>query len=203
MVLYTAKPLLSLPTLLSLDPLPCYSKCDICTLCYVDMCQCVYVCVRVFFSTACVSCFRLGAEPFPMIGLYPVMSWRAQRWNEKAAVLPCSWLLVRVRFFTFLIFFLCGWRSLLIVSLGLVHFGFQLCLTADEKWTSSSPRVFRGNVFRQRECFLWKKRGCSIALYSSSEGTKLDFLFPQAFLCSSIAFFVFFFFPSSVLYLHP
>lgn len=69
MVLYTAKPLLSLPTLLSLDPLPCYSKCDICTLCYVDMCQCVYVCVRVFFSTACVSCFRLGAEPFPMIGL--------------------------------------------------------------------------------------------------------------------------------------
>lgn len=47
MVQYTAKPLLSLPMLLSLDPFPCYSQCDICTLCYVDMCWCGYVCVYV------------------------------------------------------------------------------------------------------------------------------------------------------------
>lgn len=168
---------------------------------HVSVCVCVCACIFLYRMCFLLPAWR-WALPHDWL-VVPVMSRRAQRWNEKAAVLPCSWLLVRVRFFTFLIFFLCGWRSLLIVSLGLVHFGFQLCLTADEKWTSSSPRVFRGNVFRQRECFLWKKRGCSIALYSSSEGTKLDFLFPQAFLCSSIAFFVFFFFPSSVLYLHP
>lgn len=74
MVLYTAKPLLSLPMLLSLDPFPYYSQCDICTLCYVDMCQCVYVCVcvRVFFSAACVSRFWLGAEPRLMIGSLPL-----------------------------------------------------------------------------------------------------------------------------------
>ena len=58
MVLYTAKPLLSLPMLLSLDLFPYYSQCDICTLCYVDMCQCVYVCVCVRMC-ACILLYRM------------------------------------------------------------------------------------------------------------------------------------------------
>lgn len=84
MILYTAKPLLSLPMLLSLDPFPYYSQCDICTLCYVDMCQCVYVCVcaRVFFFYR--MCFLLlawrWALPHDWLAA-PVMSWHAQCWN--------------------------------------------------------------------------------------------------------------------------
>lgn len=165
----------------------------------VCMCVCVYFSLpHVFLASG------LALSPSPWLACCPcnLMACSALEWeSRRAALLVTSCL--RAFFYIFPFFFLCGWRSLLIVSLELIHFGFQRCLTADEKWTSSSPRVFRGNVFRQRECFLWKKRGCSIALYSSSAGTKLDFLFPQTFLCSSIAFFVFFFFPSSVRYLHP
>ncbi|KAG7216578.1 hypothetical protein INR49_023287 [Caranx melampygus] len=59
---------------------------------HVSVCVCVRMCVWcVLFSTACVSCFWLGAEPCPMIGFTaPVMSRRAQCRNEKAAVFPCS-----------------------------------------------------------------------------------------------------------------
>lgn len=127
-VLYTATPLLSPATLLSLDPLPCYSQCDICTLCYVDMCRCVCMCAYVCVYSSLPHVFLasgLALSPAlpPMIGLLPpVMSRRAQCWNEKAAVLPCSWVSC-LRVLTSLPF--CGWSSLLVfVSLGRVHFGF-------------------------------------------------------------------------------
>lgn len=54
--------------------------------------MCAYVCVysslpHVFLASG------LALSPRLMIGsLPPVMSWCAQCWNEKAAVLPCSWV---------------------------------------------------------------------------------------------------------------
>lgn len=94
-----------------LDLFPYYSLCDICTLCYVDMCQCVYVCVcvRVFFSTACVSCFWLGAEPPPhdwLAAPCDVMVRSVLEWESR-----CAPLLVSVPVCVRWRLFLCRWSS--------------------------------------------------------------------------------------------
>lgn len=188
MVLYTAKPLLSLPMLLSLDPFPYYSQCDICTLCYVDMCQCVYVCVcvRVFFSAACVSRFWLGAEPRLMIGSLPlwchgVLS-AGMRKPLCSPARECSCLRVPTSFPLWMKLVSCSflWNP--------VHPGGKHCLTLVGCWSSFPPCVFRGNLFfRQRECFLWKK-GLVAWLRCAAALRHKDRRFPPAwpFLPSSV-----------------
>lgn len=181
-VLYTATPLLSPATLLSLDPLPCYSQCDICTLCYVDMCRCVCMCAYVCVYSSLPHVFLasgLALSPAlpPMIGLLPpVMSRRAQCWNEKAAVLPCSWVSC-LRVLTSLPFvgearFLCLflWDVSILVFKRRSDFSMELNIF--------TPRVFRGKDIRN--VFFGKRFGCLIASCSSSTTQGLTFSLPSS-----------------------
>lgn len=125
---------LSLPTLLTTFPLFSMWYMHSMLRGHVSVCVCVCVRVRVFFSTfqltACVTCFRLGAEPRLMIGLWPLWCHGAlSAGMRKPLRFPCSsWVFpvfcVRWRLF------LCGQRSLLVfLSLEPVHLDSELCLT--------------------------------------------------------------------------
>lgn len=92
---------------------------------HVSVCVYVCVCVRVFFSTACVSRFWLSAEPRPpphdwLIAPCDVTACSVLEWESRCAPLLVSVLSACADVSSF-----CGWSSLLVfVSLGRVHFGF-------------------------------------------------------------------------------
>lgn len=192
MVLCTATPLLSLlPMLLSLDPFPYYSQCDICTLCYVDMCRCVYVCVCVcvLFSTACVSCFWLGAEPCPMIGFTApprdVTARSVPEWEKPLCSCPareCFPVCVCWRLF------LCGTKlaSCYLFLWNLVHLRFEASLdfgkTENRNWISFAtlPSRFQGKCVFQTTGMFSVERGWLLdCVVQQLCNTKIDFFLPR------------------------
>lgn len=173
MVLYTAKPLLSLPMLLSLDPFALlFSMWYMHSMLRGHVSVCVCVCACIFLYRMCFSLTAWRWAPPPPSPRLACCPPRAQRWNEKAVVLPCSWLLVCVLgFVSFFFFFPREWCSLLVVSLEIVHFRVSALFWLRMRTEPLSPRVFSGEMLSDsRNVF-----GCSIALYSSSTAQSLTF----------------------------
>lgn len=143
---------------------------------HVSVCVCVRMCACILLYRMCFLLLAWRwALPHDWL-VVPVMSRRAQRWNEIAAVLPLlvsSCLRVPTSFFFSL------WTkraSCWPVSLEPVHFGFQLCSTLVENWSSIAPRGFRGNVFSDNgNVFFGNTVDCLIALCSSSTTQSLTF----------------------------
>lgn len=175
----------------SLPPIPIYSCVWLCAC----VCVCVRMCVCVLFSTACVSCFWLGAEPCPMIGFTAppsllVMSRHAQCRNEKAAALLVSVILSACAD----VFSFVGRSSLFLLFVSLepcppqIWWSIAWLLEKEKKLKtgteSLSPppllHVFRGNVFfRQQECFLWKRGWLLDCVVQQLCNTKIDFFLPR------------------------
>lgn len=174
MVLYTAKLLLSPPALLSLDPLPCYSQCDICTLCYVDMCQCVCMCTYVCVYSSLQHVFLasgLALSPAPWLAYCPcdvhgVLSAGMKRPlcspARERPVCVC-WRLL-----------LCGWSSLLVfVSLGPPCPPFKHRSDFSRELNYLYPSCFQG-------MFFWKRGRLLDCILQQLYDTRIDFFPPSS-----------------------
>ena len=87
----TAKPMLSLQMLHTLGPLSLLFYVIYALLCYVDVCQCVYVCVccaRIYRMCSRFCCGLAPPSPSPGCFVPPVMSRRARRMRKPACSLP-------------------------------------------------------------------------------------------------------------------
>lgn len=119
MVLYTAKPLLSLPMLLSLDPFPLlFSMWYMHSMLrgHVSVCVCVRMCACILLYRMCFLLLAWRwALPHDWL-IAPVMSRRAQllEWESRCAPLLVSVLVCVCWRLSF--FFLCGWSSPLVIG---------------------------------------------------------------------------------------
>lgn len=142
------------------------------------MCQCVYVCVcvRVFFSTACVSCFWLGAEPCLMIGSPPLWCHGVLSAGMKSPLCSpageCSCLRALASFSV------CGWSYFLVIR------SFETrppwCQASFGpwigSWSSFNPLCFQGKCVFQTWGMFSSERGW--LLYCGSTTQRSAFSLP-------------------------